>query len=465
MALKKPGIYDEFEYAGHWWSPENPERKVSGTLIFSKDGITLELIGTINGKSNWKEITEEHVGEFPILYGECEEGPVTLIKGFEVNKRTGYIITSILKFNKMIVGKHIDSVENLKLTNFSISLTNLESWLKYHPFEWGYTEETQLYKVRKQEIFEVFVEKIQATIKSNYHITTNDEMYKGVGYKYTPELKIISEEPKSLDWFEDIAFSLRNLLSILMDSAVFIESISFEEEIHRRIQIYSIPFRNYRKETIERFQRLNFDLPKIQSFIGELLNNWFETKVETSHENYIKNIFDSRSLILEDIFLNYAKALESFHRDNTIESGKFVGDEEYTEIVKKMISSIKEEAPTDLISKLQGTLKYANEFGFQRRIKEVIRMLPEPLDELVLAGQKLKDMADQIRNNRDYYTHFGEKPKDLYSMHQLLFINDRLKVIALYAFLKELGLPEDEIVKGILEDYYLIQRLQRAEEH
>lgn len=50
-------------------------------------------------------------------------------------------------------------------------------------------------------------------------------------------------------------------------------------------------------------------------------------------------------------------------------------------------------------------------------------------------------------------------------MHQLFFINDRLKIIALYAFLKELGLPEDEIVKGILEDYYLIQRLQRAEEY
>ena len=101
MGLKKPDIYDEFEYAGHWWLPENPERKVSGTLIFSKDGITLELIGTINGKSNWDEINEEHVGEFPILYGECEEGPVTLINGFEMNKRTGYIITSILNETKV----------------------------------------------------------------------------------------------------------------------------------------------------------------------------------------------------------------------------------------------------------------------------------------------------------------------------------------------------------------------------
>jgi hypothetical protein len=465
MGLKKPGMYDEFEYAGHWWLPENPESKVSGTLLFSKDGITLELIGAINGKSNWEDINEESVGKFSILYGECEEGPITLINGFEINKRTGYITTSILKFNKIIVGKYIDSIENFKITNLSISLTNLESWLKYHPFEWDYSEETHLHKISKQEIFEVFIEKIQATIKSNYHITTNDKMYKWVGYEYTPELQIISEEPKSLDWFEDIAFSLRNLLSILMDSAVFIESSSFEEEKYRRIQIYNIPFRNYRKETIERFQRLNFDLPKIQGFIGEILNNWFQTKVESSHQNYLKNIFDSKSLILEDIFLNYAKALESFHRDYTIESGKFVEDEEYKEIVKKMISSIKEEVPKDLISKLQGTLKYANEFGFQRRIKDVIRMLPDPLLRLVLAGQKLKEMADQIRNNRDYYTHFGEKPKDLYSMRQLLFIGDRLKVIALYAFLKELGIPEERIVEGILEDYLIIQRLQRAEEN
>ena len=110
--------------------PENPEGKVSGTLIFSKDGISLELIGTIDGKSSWDEINEEHVGKFPILYGECEEGPITLINGFQINKRTGYITTSILKFNKMIVGKYIDSIDNFTLTNLSISLTNLKILVK-----------------------------------------------------------------------------------------------------------------------------------------------------------------------------------------------------------------------------------------------------------------------------------------------------------------------------------------------
>lgn len=366
----------------------------------------------------------------------------------------------------MIVGKHINSLDNFLLTNLTITLTNLESWLKYHPFEVDYTEETQICKVIKEPLVEVFVKEINATIKSNYQIISNYEIYKGVAYKYTPELKIVSKEPKSLKWFEKIANSLKNLLSILMNNAVFIESISFkEQENHRPIQVYTYPFKNYRKEKINGSQGLNFDLPKINGDIEKILNNWFESKIETSHQNYIKNIFDSNTLILEDIFLNYAKAIESFHRDLSSESGKFVEDVEYKKIVEKMICSIKGEADTNLISKLQGTLKYANEYGFQRRIKEVLRMLPDDVKKLVLAGQSIKDMADQIRNNRDYYTHFGEKPIDYYSLEQLQFINARLKVVVIYSFLNDLGIPKDLIIKGIMEEYSYLGKLEMNKEY
>lgn len=127
-----------------------------------------------------------------------------------------------------------------------------------------------------------------------------------------------------------------------------------------------------------------------------------------------------------------------------------------------MIASVEGTISNDLKSKLEGTLKYANEYGFQRRIKELIRMLPEQIRDLALAGQKEKVMADEVRNNRDYYTHFGDVPKNLYSMHQLLFIQDRLKIMSLFVFLLELELPENRIVEVILDDYHLMERLDRA---
>lgn len=72
--MKKPGIYDEFEYAGHWWLPENPDNKVSGTLIFSKDGIKLELIGLIDNI----HLDGDNYPKLPVLFGECEAGPITI---------------------------------------------------------------------------------------------------------------------------------------------------------------------------------------------------------------------------------------------------------------------------------------------------------------------------------------------------------------------------------------------------
>lgn len=286
MGLKKPGIYDQFEYAGHWWLPGKEENKVSGTLKFSMDGITLELIGSINGKTNWEEINNVGINNYLTLYGECEEGPVTLINGFQSNKRTGYITTSILRFNSMVIGKYIESINNFKINNCAISLTNLESWLKYHPFEYNYDDDSYGYRITSPEIFEVYVEKLNATIKSNYYITSNDTLYQGVNHEYLPEILIQTDEPRELEWFHETTFNLRNLFSILMDSPVFIESMSFEEDNHKRVQIYTIPWKNYRKVKIERFQRINFDLPKIQDYIHKMFNNWFETNVSSAHQNY-----------------------------------------------------------------------------------------------------------------------------------------------------------------------------------
>ncbi|MGG4452316.1 HEPN domain-containing protein [Brevibacillus porteri] len=464
MGLNKPGIYDEFKYTGHFWIPNIEKNTVSGTIIFSREGIRLELIGSMNGLSALDDGNESS-NKYPVLFGECEQGPVTFFDGFEINKRSGYITTSILVFNKMIIGKHVASKTDLKINNLTLTFTNLESWFKYHPFVRKFDSNRSVIEVNHTEIFKVYVKAIDATISSNYTISTNEDYYKASGYLYRPEIDINTDDTRDLEWFENTSISLRNLLSILMNSPVFVESMIHEENRLQRLYIYSIPFKNYSKKEIERYNRMNFDLEKIGEDLDLLLNNWYSSKLTSSHLNYIKNIFDASTLKLEDIFLNYSKALESFHRDYSSDKGLYVEAEEYNRIVEIMLSSVTSNITPELRNKLDSTLKHANEFGFQRRIKELIKMLPVSLRDLILAGQKVQAFSDQVRNNRDYYTHFGNEPSNLYTSKQLIFMRDKLQIMALYFLLKALELKEETIIEGIYEDYYIMQRLKAAEDH
>ncbi|MEH6945066.1 HEPN domain-containing protein [Bacillus sp. JJ722] len=257
-----------------------------------------------------------------------------------------------------------------------------------------------------------------------------------------------------------MANKLKHLFCILMGKPVFIESMGWQEVYPSLSKyVYFIPHPNYRKEKIDIIQQYHVSLPKIETILNDVLNKWFEIKCESSLQVFVSTIIDSNLMTLEDIFLRQAKALESYHRDTVLEKGYFIDENDYKQIVEIMITSVEDRIIQSLKDKLKSTLKHANQYGFQKRIKDVIRMLPEELRVLVLAGGKLSKFAKDITDNRDYYTHYGKKPDNLFDFKQLISMRTKLKVALLYAYLKELGLDDDLINQCILEDYRIAQQL------
>ncbi|MEH6945065.1 hypothetical protein [Bacillus sp. JJ722] len=196
--VKQLGIYDEFEYAGHWWLPGNEENKISGTLIFNKDGITLELIGSMNGLSSWDEISNLLKNKRPhysIILGECKKGPVTLINGIQQNTQGGHITTSVLRFNRMIIGTHSNNIEELQINNMQLEFTNLDLWLDYQLFK---SSDEDGIKLNYVETFKEYVKSIDATIESTYSIISRYENYKP-SLDYTTGIIITTENKRTLD--------------------------------------------------------------------------------------------------------------------------------------------------------------------------------------------------------------------------------------------------------------------------
>jgi hypothetical protein len=61
---------DQREYKGYWWHPDDPEGRVAGTLLFSReDGLHLDLIGVLK-----RVRPDQDPPEMISLHGQLIEG-------------------------------------------------------------------------------------------------------------------------------------------------------------------------------------------------------------------------------------------------------------------------------------------------------------------------------------------------------------------------------------------------------
>ncbi|PFA47903.1 hypothetical protein CN391_25895 [Bacillus anthracis] len=215
---------------------------------------------------------------------------------------------------------------------------------------------------------------------------------------------------------------------------------------------------------------LHLNYKSIQDNLETILNNWFTDPSYSSRKIYLRNFY-AKAIDQESKFLNYAKALESFHRDTHLVSGQFIPDEIYTPIKEKMLNSIQQgnidkETFNNFKSKMGNVLKYAHHFGFERRIRDMFKDTDKRIQDIIFSNglRQLKDFSRNVTVTRDYYMHYGEIP-DYYSKGlDLYFANEKLHMILYYYFCKNLGVEDDIIWHAINNDFILKRRLKTKTE-
>jgi hypothetical protein len=467
-------MYDSFEYRGYWWIPDNPDRRVAGILTYSMEGINLELFDTLSPERG--SIGMES-NKFELIFGECEGNKIiTLNDGFETKLRMSGIITTRLTFNKMLVGKHIASIEAMNFHSVSVNYSYIEEWMRHNPFEDNYEldEDARLNRVGTTysfpPVFEIYVKSIEAKIKANYYFNTNGELYKTKVFQHVGALKIVPDENRALDWFLDNIRELQDLLSFLCNRSISPkylelkgEIINTEKNIRENIDFYMLPMENYVEKKIHASE-IFLDFKKIEGNIKEIVNNWFDDDIKSSKKIYLRNLYDSGA-DWETKFLNYAKAIESFHRQRSRDTSKFLSDEKYELIKKLMIEALPTDLEAGFKSKLEGTLAYAHHHGFERRVRETFKALDGSLREQIFGtNAKIREFAGFVTKSRDYYTHFGDRPDFLLKNWGLYFTNIRLHTVLFYQICNHLKVDKDVICQAIKEDYNLVQNLQIAKQ-
>ena len=117
-----------FEYQGHWWSPEEPQERLPGTLRFDpEEGASLSLFGSL-------KLPEGDAEGVPILGLSTDHTPITLINLVRSpsmpimppgTRRSG---TSTTIAGTVIVGEHFEREEDVGFERLIVRYLHLDAW-------------------------------------------------------------------------------------------------------------------------------------------------------------------------------------------------------------------------------------------------------------------------------------------------------------------------------------------------
>lgn len=176
----------------------------------------------------------------------------------------------------------------------------------------------------------------------------------------------------------------------------------------------------------------------ISNDMEEYLQKWFSLKdillpvTELVSQFFIKN-GESKS----NDYLNSIQALEVFHRifrkNNVLEKDDF----------NKKKNQIIESVPPEHKDFIKELVQYANEPRLKDRLDELLNEFAN-WEFIQIMIPELKLFVTEVRNTRNYYTHFNPKiSKKALSGNKLIQLTDKVKILVIALLLKELDFKMD----------------------
>ena len=328
-------MFEDFEYKGSWWLPENPDYILHGTLKFKhNDDIILELEGLFDYEPNYNFPRPE------IILGTSNNGVcITLFKTVEIewsgfrpsapeqNDVLGY---SCFRCVYVFVNKHFNKPEDIMFLSLLSDFTYLEKWL--------YPKKVFEHKISKNDNTVGFKYSIEFKDPANYEIKLNalnstlsivsnlkyvGDMQTNVQLIYKSYFKITPSEPKDLNWLEEFISNLSNYLTLISGYPIYPTTLLAEckdmPKYGRSIEIYYIIPNPWVLSDIHShdfditFQRLvNLNS---KDYFDITINEWFNQLMDLKPICELFYITSHRHLMYpRTYFLSLIQAIEAFHR-------------------------------------------------------------------------------------------------------------------------------------------------------
>ena len=456
---------EEFEYNGLWWLPENPDKKISGTLKFHPvEGANLELIGSFKGIEDLNTVLQPD-----IISGITSNGKIiTLYLCYESQSHVrvpGFLMSSFI-VRMVFLGYHFEKAEDIVFDSLSLNYSHLEEWARITGFQFKKEDDPKNH-LTKLEVSYSFPKKVEVKLSNlnisfDYNFTLGGDRIKEVKLKQTMFIKIEPHKPVHInDYHRDICYHIQNFLSLAIGRAVSPLIIKGKTNACKT----KLPDGRVVYNDILIFYRIK-DVPKLSIHPADMLFSFDD--ISANFENYLRNwfakseilqpVFDlyfgtlyNPSMYLQHEFLSLIQALESYHR--RVADGKYVSDDDYTQIYETLISAIPQELDNDFRESLEQKLKYHNEFSLRKRLKEILEKCGDAVNLLI---DDYKRFTDDVVNTRNFLTHYDKnievKAKTGRELYRLV---QKMKFILEICFLIELDMHM-ETIKALVSQKALL---------
>lgn len=274
--------------AGYFWTPEDPENKLPGTLTISDGGeIGLEVLGNFDASPDRPSLTDKM--DVKKIIGEIEKsGYVTIDDCFyrQKNFAFGGIAKSTLTGNRVLFGVHLLDPEP-QIDTYRCSLEGLDEWVVISGIKAQTDFETRTATITfepppkiSHELGDGFTFSIVFRWTAPFASGSTEAKITQRAY-----VEILSQRLRPLGEFIYIAYRFANFLALAIDESTSFKDITIasreivlewgdgDKKKTRPIQIetyyQSLPF----SESAPQLRRPNmlFTYPQLQDKLGSLL--------------------------------------------------------------------------------------------------------------------------------------------------------------------------------------------------
>jgi hypothetical protein len=433
---------------GHFWLPGNPDKRVFGTLTFTRrDGANLSLADSLSADRN----QVEHA----VILGQTAGGAyVTLLHAIRTEAplfRLTATYPCSYHATFLITGAAFESVADMRFSLWQIRIPALKPWIRKNGFE--------------VEASELFAGRDCPAVRINYrtpekHVLLSDADGLDLSLAFWPLLRTKADvaavrqdvwlevrqaSRDTLESYLQTATRFEHFLTLATGSLVRTGSITAlvrtdDGDIAARPVIVDIlyqPVRNPPRRNPPTDEFL-FALPEIDGLEQECFRNWFVKAdwLDPVCALYFGTLYNP-SKYLDFNFLALVQALEAYHRRASDETD--LPPCEHEARMKEILDA----APPAHRDWLEQKLIHGNELSLRRRLKSLFAQFSYLMDGLI---PDRKAAISAICDNRNYLTHYSAALTGRAATGaRLLFMVEVLKLLLQACLLRELGLPETTI--------------------
>ena len=447
---------ESFKVSGEWFLPDNPNRRIAGTLSYSEGQIELDLnerFAPLRGTIRIGDAPQI----YPLIHGITRKGEATTLvdswsNGGDFNLGSGGVIeTERLISARLILGAHITAETTYPEAKFQIP--GLQIWLSRKIFDSSFSrDETGQFTATYHAVGfseEVSVREIDAKLILGVSCKLGTDPFVSITAVSSGWVIIKPNSPRQLNWYVDQLTKITTLLTFLAGAPMSEDLVDIL--VHDDPKIYAGVFGVQRDAKYCTFKNLhNFYMPRgaLGDNFSNIVNRWFEVYEKVRVPSQLAtSVLVPEKIWLNVEFLSLFHALEGFHRG--LRDGNYMNPDDYKDVQKTLSDAIPNQVSSSHKDALRSRIRYGNQFSLAKRLDELAALLSQPVRALIFGRDE--KVPRQWIDTRNYYSHWDEELKnDILDGQQMVYAVVRMRHFLRALYLNLIGVTQDLIHQALL---------------